>query len=382
VNPVAVVGVGQTDHASNRSDVSLAGLIREAIERALLDARIEIQDIDAVVVGTAPDFFEGVMLPEWWLASALGGAGKPVLRIHTMGSVGGAAAVTAAMHVASGLYERVLAVGFEKHSESQALWGLTPANPFGRTFGAGAGAAFAPICRAYRERSNAPDDIGPRVAVKARRNALRNPHAHLRIEIGVDDVLASPMLWDPIRRLESCPQSDGACAMIFASPAVANGREDIAWVRGASTVAEALFSPGRDMLRPPSLTVCAQRAYAQAGITPEELDVAEIYEPFSWIEVLLYEALGLCDFGDGWRMFDRGDTDALAGGRMPVNPSGGVLSTNPIGASGMLRMAEAALQVRGHAGERQVDGARVALGHAVGGTLSSHACMVLTKERP
>jgi acetyl-CoA C-acetyltransferase len=384
MNPVAVVGVGQTDHASNRRDVSLAGLIREAIARALLDARIDLADIDAVVVGTAPDFFEGVMLPEWWLAAALGGVGKPVLRIQTMGSVGGAAAVSAALHVASGLTNRVLAVGFEKHSESQAMWGLTPANPFGRTFGAGAGAAFAPICRAYRERHRAPADIGPRVAVKARTNALRNPHAHLRKDINVDDVLASPMLWDPIRRLESCPQSDGACAMIFATPAVAEGRENVAWVRGASTVAEALFSPGRDMLRPPSAMVCAHRAYRQAGITDpaRELDVAEIYEPFSWIEVLLYEALGLCDYGEGWRMFDRGDTDALQGGRLPVNPSGGVLSTNPIGASGMLRMAEAALQVRGLAGERQVDGARLALGHAVGGTLSSHACMVLARERP
>jgi acetyl-CoA C-acetyltransferase len=384
VRPVAVVGVGQTDHTSNRSDVSLAGLIREAIDRAFIDARMALVDVDAVVVGTAPDLFEGVMLPEWWLSSALGGIGKPVLRINTMGSAGGAAAVTAAMHVACGLYDRVLTVGFEKHSESQALWGLTPANPFGRTFGAGAGAAFAPICRAYRERYGAPAEIGPRVAVKARRNALRNPHAHLRIDIGVDDVLASPMLWDPIRRLESCPQSDGACAMIFASPAVANGREDVAWVRGAATVAEALFSPGRDLLRPPSLTVCADRVYAQAGIVdPErELDVAEIYEPFSWIEPLLYEGLGLCDFGQGWRMFDRGETDATSGGRLPVNPSGGVLSTNPIGASGMLRVAEAALQVRGRAGERQVDRARVALGHAVGGTLSSHACMVLAKDRP
>jgi acetyl-CoA C-acetyltransferase len=322
------------------------------------------------------------MLPEWWLAAALGGISKPVLRIHTMGSVGGAAAVSAAMHVASGLYDRVLAVGFEKHSESQAMWGLTPANPFGRTFGAGAGAAFAPVCRAYRERYGAPGDIGPRVAVKARRNARRNPHAHLRRAMTVDDVLASPMLWDPIRRLESCPSSDGACAMIFASPDVAT--EQAAWVLGASTVAEALFSPGRDMLRPPSASVCAQRAYVQAGITDpaRELDVAEIYEPFSWIEVLLYEALGLCEFGDGWRMFDRGETDATTGGRLPVNPSGGVLSTNPIGASGMLRMAEAALQVRGLAGDRQVDGARLALGHAVGGTLSSHACMVFSKERP
>jgi len=378
VRPVAVLGVGQTDHASARTDVSLPGLIRDAIDRALLDAALEHDDIDAVILGTAPDFFEGVMLPEWWLAGALGGIGKPVLRVHTMGSVGGATAITAAAHVGSGLFERVLAVGFEKHSESQALWGLTPRNPFGRTFGAGAGAAFAPICRAYMQRHSAPAEIGPRVAVKARANALRNPHAHLRLDLTLDEVLASPMLWDPIRRLESCPQSDGAVAMIFG--AETHARAGAAWVRGVSTMAEALSYPGRDVLRAPSGVECARRAYAQAGITPADLDVAEIYEPFSWIEVLLYELLGFCEPGEGWRMFDHGDTDL--GGRLPVNPSGGVLSTNPIGASGMLRMAEAALQVMARAGERQVDGARTALGHAYGGTLSYHACMVLSKEKP
>lgn len=380
MSPVAVLGVGQTRHASKRDDVSLPGLVREAVARALEHAGIELSDVDAVVLGTAPDFFEGVMSPEWWLAGALGARRKPIIRVHTMGSVGGATAVTAAMHVAAGRFRRVLAVGFEKHSESQALWGLTPANPFGRTLGAGAGAAFAPICRLYRETYGAPPEIGPRVAVKARKNARNNPFAHLRLDLTVDDVLASPMLWDPIRRLESCPQSDGACAMIFADEAAARGRDAVAWVRGASTKAEALGYPGIDVLRPASAVACAARAYSQAGITGADLDVAEIYEPFSWIEVLLYEALGLCEFGEGWRMFDRGETDL--GGRLPVNPSGGVLSTNPIGASGMIRMAEAALQVMGAAGDRQVEGARTALGHAVGGTNTYHACMIFSKDMP
>jgi acetyl-CoA C-acetyltransferase len=376
MNPVAIVGVGETECSSARTDVSLAGLIREAVARALDDARIGIEDVDAVVLGTAPDFFEGVMLPEWWLASAIGAAGKPLLRVHTMGSVGGATAVTAAYHVAAGLHDRVLAIGFEKHSESQAMWGLSPVNPFGRTFGAGAGAAFAPICRAYIERTGAPAEIGPRIAVKARENALRNPYAHLRVEQTVEDVIASPMLWDPIRRLESCPQSDGACAMVFASSAGPGA----AWVRGAATTAEALGYPGRDVLRPASAIECSRRAFAHAGIAPRDVDVAEIYEPFTWIEPLLYEALGFCEPGDGWKMFDRGETSF--GGRMPVNCSGGVLSTNPIGASGMFRMAEAALQVRGLAGARQVDGARTALGHAYGGTLSYHAIMILSAEKP
>lgn len=378
---VAICGVGMTECSSARTDVSLAGLVREAVERALEDAAVDARDIDAVVLATAPDFFEGVMLPESWLAAAVGAVGKPLIRIHTMGSVGGAGAVTAALHVRSGLFRRVLAVAFEKHSESQAMWGLSPTNPWGRTFGAGAGAAFAPICRAYIERTGAPPEVGPSIAVKARRNALRNPYAHLRLDLSLEDVLASPMLWEPIRRLESCPQSDGACAVVFGDGSLARGRR-AAWVRGTSTKAEALFAPGRDVLRPASAIACAARAYAEAGIDEpaRALDVAEIYEPFSWIEVLLYEALGLCGDGDGWRMLVAGDT--MLEGRLPVNPSGGVLSTNPIGASGMLRVAEAALQVMGRAGERQVDGARTALAHAYGGTLSYHACMVLSGERP
>lgn len=382
MRPVAVAGVGQTRHASKRDDVSLPGLIREAVARALESAAIEPDDVQAVVLGTAPDFFEGVMSPEWWLAGALGAQRKPIIRVHTMGSVGGAAAVAAAMHVASGRFKRVLTVGFEKHSESQALWGLTPANPFGRTFGAGAGAAFAPICRLYRETWSAPAEIGPRIAVKARQNARRNPNAHLQLDITVDDVLASPMLWDPIRRLESCPQSDGAVAMVLCDETAARGRQGVAWIRGMSTKAEALGYPGIDVLRPASAVACAMRVYGQAGITDPaaELQVAEIYEPFSWMECLLPEALGLFGFGEGWKAFDRGDT--AIGGRIPINPSGGVLSTNPIGASGMIRMAEAALQVMGEAGTRQVDGVRTALGHAVGGTNTYHACMVFSKERP
>lgn len=373
---VAVAGVGITECASARTDVSLAGLIRSAVERALEDAQLEASDIDAVVLGSAPDFFEGVMHPESWLAAAIGAMGKPLLRVHTMGSVGGATAVTAALHVRAGLHRRVLAIGFEKHSESQAMWGLSPVNPFGRTFGAGAGAAFAPVARAYIERSGAPTEIGPRIAVKARDNASRNPFAHLRAPMTVDDVFASPMLWDPIRRFESCPQSDGAAAVIF----TAEPRGAPCWVRGVATTAEALGYPGRDVLAPASAIACAARAYGEAGIAPAEVDVAEIYEPFSWIEVLLYEALGFCARDEGWKMFDRGET--MMTGRLPVNPSGGVLSTNPIGASGMLRVAEAALQVRRRAGARQVDRARTALAHAYGGTLSYHAIMIVSEEKP
>ena len=162
--PVAVVGVGQTHHASRRADVSIPGLVREAVDRALLDAGLEHRDIDAVVVGKAPDPLEGVMQPEQFLAGALGAHLKPLLRVHTAGSVGASTAIAAMTHVASGLFERVLTVAFEKQSEGNAMWALSPKMPFTPPLVAGAGGFFAPYCRAYIARTGAPPHIGPTIA--------------------------------------------------------------------------------------------------------------------------------------------------------------------------------------------------------------------------
>ncbi len=121
----AIIGVGQTEHRAKRIDVSQVGLIREAAQRALEDANLEWADIDAIVVGKAPDMFEGVMMPELFLTEALGGAGKPMLRVHTAGSVGGSTAIVAASLVEAGIHERVLTVAYEKQSESNAMWALS-----------------------------------------------------------------------------------------------------------------------------------------------------------------------------------------------------------------------------------------------------------------
>ncbi|HUI24747.1 MAG TPA: thiolase domain-containing protein, partial [Candidatus Kryptonia bacterium] len=128
--PVAVVGVGQTHHTTRRADVSIAGLVREAVDLALSDAGLEHKDIDAVVIGKAPDMLEGVAQPEQYLAGAVGAHMKPLLRVHTAGSVGASTALTAVTHVASGLYERVLTIAFEKQSEGNAMWALSPNMPF------------------------------------------------------------------------------------------------------------------------------------------------------------------------------------------------------------------------------------------------------------
>ena len=208
----AVVGVGQTHHRKRRDDVSMAGLVREAAERALEDAEMRWRDIDAIVMGTAPDMFEGLVQPELYMADALGAAGKPIMRVHTAGSVGGSTAVVAAHHIQAGVHERVLTLGWEKQSEGDTSKALSG----GRSGGVGAGGYFAPHIRSYIERSGAPDHIGYLVAVKDRKNALKNEYAHLKLpDIDVVAVRESPVVWEPIHRLESCPTSDGAAAMVL-----------------------------------------------------------------------------------------------------------------------------------------------------------------------
>jgi acetyl-CoA C-acetyltransferase len=381
---VAVVGIGQTRHQATRGDVSIAGLVREAAQRALTDAEVTWADIDAVVVGKAPDFFEGVMMPELYLADALGCVGKPLLRVHTAGSVGGSTALVAASLVQAGIHRRVLTVAFEKQSESEAMWALTLPIPFQPPLVAGAGGYFAPHIRAYMRRSGAPDHIGVLVALKDRQNALKNPNAHLHEEdITFDSVRESMMLWDPLRYSETCPSSDGACALVLTDTAGGDAApKPPAWMLGGAMRSEPTMFPGRDQVNPQAGRDCAAEVYRQAGITDPrtQIDVAEVYVPFSWYEPMWLENLGFAEEGSGWKLVEAGATQM--DGDIPWNPSGGVLSSNPIGASGLIRFAEAAMQVRGQAGGHQIDGARVALGHAYGGGSQFFAMWAVGADKP
>jgi len=379
--PVAVVGVGQTHHKSRRADVSIPGLVREAADRALADAGLDYPDIDAIVFGKAPDMLEGVMQPEQFLVGAMGGHLKPMIRIHTAGSVGASTALAAVSHVASGLFERVLTVAWEKQSEGNAMWALSPTMPFTAPLVAGAGGFFAPYVRAWIQRTGCPPHIGPRVAVNARDNATRNEYAHLREPMTLDDVLQSPVLWDPIRYGETCPSSDGACALVVASESVAKqGPRKPAWIKAGAAFAEAMWVPGRDQVDPRAGRTCAKVVYERAGITDpwNQIDAVEMYVPFAWFEPMWLENLGFCAVGEGWKVVERGEQTMT--GHLPINPSGGVLASNPIGASGMLRFGEAALQIMGRAGEHQVEGAKIALGHAYGGGAQYFAMWIVSSD--
>ncbi len=385
--PAAVLGTGQTHYVAKRHDVSMSGLVREAIDRAMTDAQVGWDDIDAVVIGKAPDLFEGVMMPELSMVDAIGATGKPMLRVHTAGSVGGSTANVAASLVQAGVHRRVLAVAWEKQSESNAMWALSTPVPSTMPVGAGAGGYFAPHVRSYIRRSGAPEHIGAMVAVKDRLNGAKNPYAHLKQpEITLEKVQASQMLWDPIRYDETCPSSDGACAVVLGDEDTAKAAEQagrrVAWIHATAMRTEPTTYAGRDQVNPEAGRVAAAALWKQAGITDPlgEIDCAEIYVPFSWFEPMWLENLGFASEGSGWKLTEAGET--AIGGRLPVNMSGGVLCSNPIGASGMIRFAEAAIQVMGTAGDHQVDGARKALGHAYGGGSQYFSMWVVGSDRP
>lgn len=266
----AVVGVGQTHHSASRRDVTLGGLVREAAERALLDADLEWNEIDAVVLGKGPDIMEGLMSPELYLADALGAVGKPILRAYTSGNAGGVAATMGVSLISAGMHSRVLVVAFEKQSESSAAGSTLQHLPFEARWQGGTGSLFGAVCREYIHRSGAPAYIGDMAALKDRQNAVRNPFAQVRREgITLEAIAASRMLWDPIRLLHSSPSSDGACAVVLSDERTAARYDHPAWVQGYAVRTEPPIAPEHDNVDPRAgQRVCERRVPAGGDHRP------------------------------------------------------------------------------------------------------------------
>jgi acetyl-CoA C-acetyltransferase len=381
---VAIVGTGQTKHARRRSDVSQAGLVREAVDAALEDAELTFADIDSVVVASGPALFGAVNQPEKWLVDACGGHMKPVVRITSGGGTGLAGALAAMNQVSSGFVERVLVVAYDKLSEGALQYQIsTLYDPFwGREFAVGIMGFAAAYWRARIDALGHTEEAAALVGVKNRRNAMRNPFAHVKKEVTVEDVLSSrPLAW-PIKLLDVPPISDGACAVILASedaaPAITSRP---AWIRGMSYFGEADNAPDRFMLQSVPLQLAAQRVYKKAGIVNprRQFDVAELQEPYTNFELSYYEGLGLCRAGEAADLIASGATEM--DGDIPCNPSGGCMGANPIGATALIRLAEAALQVTDKAGDRQVPGARTALVQAGGGWANLRGVAVVGADR-
>jgi acetyl-CoA C-acetyltransferase len=383
VRNVAVVGAGQTNHARRRKDVTQVGLAREAVTRALEDAELTMDDIDSVVVCTGPVLFAAVNQPEKWLVDALGARLKPVVRVTSGGGTGLAGALAAVNQIRGGFADRVLVVAYDKLSEGALQYSIsTLYDPFwGREFAVGIMGFSAAYWRARMDTLGHTEEAAAMVAVKNHKNAMLNPYAHVRKEISVEDVLNSrPLCW-PIKLLDVPPISDGACALVLASEDAAKGSADPAWIRGMAYYSEGENVAHRSMIQSEPLTIAAKQVYQQAGITNprRQCDVVEVQEPYTCFELSYYEGLGLCEPGGAAELVASGATAMT--GDIPVNPSGGCMGANPIGATALIRLAEIAQQVRGRAGDHQIPDAKVGLMQAGGGWANLRGVAVVANTK-
>jgi acetyl-CoA C-acetyltransferase len=288
------------------------------------------------------------------------------------------------MRIASGLFSSALVVAYGKSSEGSIIEQTKAmAEPFFlRPLGIDALCAGALQSRAYLHHFGIDEAAPAGVVVKNRAAGMRNMHAQLRSEVTLDAVISSDEIVSPIRKLEVCPVTDGACAVVLVEEPLARSLGvRPAWITGVGYEMDACNPGARVLHRADSARRAAARAYRMAGVYDPmvELDVLEVSEYYAYQELMLYEALGLCDEGQGARLLDSGETNPE--GRTPVSPSGGVLCANPVMATGLVRLAEAAAQVSNRAGKMQVEGARKALAHAGGGlAMQAATCVVVERK--
>jgi acetyl-CoA C-acetyltransferase len=230
----------------------------------------------------------------------------------------------------------------------------------------------------YSKKYKVTEEQAAKVAVKNRRNALNNPYAHLQQAVTVGDVLRSKMVAYPLKELDLPPFSDGAVAMLLTNKEKAKKFTDTpVWLKGHGNCTDAYYLGHRNMTDLIGLELAAKEAYKMAKIKKptEEIDVAEVYDAFTYHELMSYEALGFCGKGEGGKLIDSGQTEM--NGIIPVNPSGGVLSSNPAMANGLIRVAEIALQLMGKAEKRQVKGAKIGLANGMNGICSQGNCVLI-----
>jgi acetyl-CoA C-acetyltransferase len=385
-----IIGVGQTGYVTKRDDVTLPELAREAAVLALEDAGIEFNDIDGVVFSLALDALEGIEWGERWCAGAVGAMGKPSLRVHTGGATGGSAVHAGFFHIASGLFDCVLVVGAEKMGETPDAQNVLnqifdPVYERGLAINAVNMCSFQAV--RHMKKYGTSEYHMALVSVRSRKNALRNPHAHIRREVTVEEVLNSKVICHPLKLYDCCPRSTGGCAVVIASERFIKKlkKKKAAWIKGVASCTNSYYMGDRmdgfgvnDHADAEGLLLAAKRAYGTAGISnpKKEIDVAEIYAPFTSTELAAVEALGFCEKGESGICNEKGVFDM--DGDIPVNPSGGVLTANPISVTALARVAEAALQVTEKAEKRQVERAKTAVATGEGGSLQFYTVTVLS----
>ena len=362
---VSVIGVGMTPFAKYR-DKSLAEIGWPAVKAAIEDAGVEKKDIEAAYCGSAL----GGMMSGQRVLKHLGITGLPITNVENACSSSSSAFRQAYIAVAAGVYDVVLVLGVEKLTKFGGGTLPLEKEDFEVTHGLVMPALYGMRARRYMHDYGLTDEQLAGVAVKAHRHGARNPEAQFRNEVTVEEVMDARKIAEPFTLLHCCPSGDGASAVIITSAEKARQYTTNPVRVACSEVNSGKYMTGfRDMTTPEITVRGAKQAYEEAGIGPDDVDVAEVHDAFTIAELLYYEALGFCDKGDAARLLEDGETSI--GGRIPVNPSGGLLSKgHPIGATGTAQIAEVVRQLRGQCGDRQVDGAKVALTHCTGGGIS------------
>jgi benzoylsuccinyl-CoA thiolase BbsB subunit len=347
-------------------DVSLADLGWPAVKQAIADAGIQPRDIDALFCGTGL----GGPMPGQRIFGRLGLAGLPIINVENACSSGSSALSLGYTAIASGRYDIVMAMGVEKLTKFNGGTIPLEKEDWEVSNGLVMPALYAMRARRYMHDFGLTKEQLAAVVVKSRRHAALNPDAQLRKETSVDEVLASRMIADPFTLYQCCPTGDGAAVVILCAEELARKYCDRPVKVQASHVASGIFESGpRDMTTPEITVRCAQETYEEAGIGPEDIDVAEVHDAFTSAELMYYEAFGFCKRGEAAQLLQSGATSL--GGRIPVNPSGGLLSKgHPVAATGAAQVVEVVRQLQGRCGARQVEGAKVGLTHATGGGIS------------
>jgi acetyl-CoA C-acetyltransferase len=378
---VAIVGVGMTQIKRERKADGYPDLVYEATRAALDDAGMSIDQIDNVVT-VSNDFFDGRTISSMAIMDACGSYDKNVTTVEGDGTFG---AFFGLMRVLSGSYGTTLVCAHHKGSESQMPL-ITNAmfDPiFARSLGIESITSSALQARAYMAKYGVTEEQCALVSVKNHGNAFANPVAQLPLKLTVEKVMSSPYIADPIKLLDCCPISDGASAVILASEQRAKKITDKpVWVKGVAHCSSAYHLGDRNLYCVCALEEAAKKACSMAGIgdPAKDIDLIELYDAFTYMEPMWLEGLGICERGEGGKLTESGKT--ALDGELPVNASGGCLSGNPVLVAGLNRIIECALQVRGDAGEHQVDGVKTALAHGINGPCGqSHCVWVLGGEK-
>jgi acetyl-CoA C-acetyltransferase len=380
---VAVIGTGLVTFGEMWSK-SLRTLWVEAALNALEDAGVD--KVDGITVGCmSPGLFNGQEHLASLLADELGMAGVPAMRVESACASGGLALRAGFAEVAAGLADVVLVTGVEKMTDvdgADATYALgTAADQEWEGFhGITFPGLYAMLARIHMQQFGTTREQLAKVAVKNHANGLLNSHAQYHLKVSVDDVLSSTLVADPLRLLDCSPITDGAAALVITSLDRARelgGDRPLVKITGSGLATDSMALANRgDLAELRAVRLAGERAYAMAGRSPREIHLAEVHDCFTIAEILAVEALGFFDRGTGGAAVDRGLTSL--GGKIPVNPSGGLKAKgHPVGATGVAQVVEVVTQLRGEAGQRQVEGARVGLAQNMGGSGGSSVVHIL-----